>query len=411
MSHRPRIRARRGPHPGPPPAQTLLERAREECRRKTTSFREVDAFVQKELRLIYFILLPDCQLPNWQPDSLVLPGVFVSLCHEKLENTRFHSARRAAMSGKERDQGVPSSSGRRERRPRGESTPSRPDARSTRSGRSGRSGTSRDFVRGGGAETGIQSLSSPLRTPAPVRVPLDKSWIRPPSASSVGSAKSAASRKFKRDDTLNGYLERLRDVEALCDLAVSRTKQSGHELPTPLAEFEKRKTEVLRCVNDMKDLPGSEQILNGKVSDEMFRELRYTAKRLDEYNQIPIDPLASLLSGLGLLSPTSQKEKIPQVTRLSQLNQTSESLLTIEEILTSQMSVLNWTLDDAVIPPAEQTITTPKGVKVSINDDGKSPFQEEATCCWCCSSAPIPEQKDQKEQTARKKENARTASR
>ena len=57
MSHRPRIRARRGPHPGPPPAQTLLERAREECRRKKTSFREVDAFVQKELRLIYFILL------------------------------------------------------------------------------------------------------------------------------------------------------------------------------------------------------------------------------------------------------------------------------------------------------------------------------------------------------------------
>ena len=47
----------------------------------------------------------------------------VSLCHEKLENTRFHSARRAAMSGKERDQGVPSSSGRRERRPRGENTP------------------------------------------------------------------------------------------------------------------------------------------------------------------------------------------------------------------------------------------------------------------------------------------------
>ena len=99
------------------------------------------------------------------------------------------------------------------------------------------------------------------------------------------------------------------------------------------------------------------------------------------------------------------------MTRLSQLNETSESLLTIEEILTSQMSVLNWTLDDAVIPPAEQTITTPKGVKVSVNDDGKSPFQEEATCCWCCSSAPIPEQKDQKEQTARKKENARTASR
>ena len=160
----------------------------------------------------------------------------------------------------------------------------------------------------------------------------------------------------------------------------------------------------------MKDLSGSEQILNGKVSDEMFRELRYTAKRLDEYNQIPIDPLASLLSGLGLLSPTSQKEKIPQMTRLSQLNDTSESLLTIEEILTSQMSVLNWTLDDAVIPPAEQTIT-PTGVKVTMNDDGKSPFQEEATCCWCCSSAPIPEQKDQKQRRAGKQKDTKTVSR
>lgn len=312
------------------------------------------------------------------------------------------------MSGKERDPGVPSSSGRRERS-RGESTPSRPDARSTRSGRSGRSGTSRDFVRGAGAgET--QSLSSPLRMPAPVRVPLDKSWTRAPSASSVGSAKSAASRKFKRDDTLSGYLERLRDVEALCDLAVRRTKQAGHELPAPLAEFEKRKTEVLRCVMEMKDLPGSQQILNGKVSDEMFRELRYSAKRLDEYIQIPIDPLASLLSGLGLLSPTSQKEKSPPVARLSQLNDTCESLLTIEEILTSQMSVLNWTLDDATTPPAEMAISPKSSFKASGKDNGgKSPFvEEETTCCWCCSSAPIPEQKQ--EPKGRKKQDAKTAS-
>ena len=90
MSHRPRIRARRGPHPGPPPAQTLLERAREQCRRKKTSFREVDAFVQKELRLIYFILLPDCQLPNWPPvDSIwCCSGVFrPSRCVTKSSKT------------------------------------------------------------------------------------------------------------------------------------------------------------------------------------------------------------------------------------------------------------------------------------------------------------------------------------
>ena len=148
---------------------------------------------------------------------------------------------------------------------------------------------------------------------------------------------------------------------------------------------------MLRCVDEMKDLPGAEQILNGKVSDEMFRELRYTAKRLDEYNQIPIDPLASILYGLGLLSASSHNETIPQVTKLSQLNESSENLMTIEEILTSQMSVLNWTLDDAVTPPTEQIISTPNSVKVLSKDIKSHIVEEEATCCWCCSSAPIPE--------------------
>ena len=230
-------------------------------------------------------------------------------------------------------------------------TPQRPESK-----RSGRSG-SKEFVRGGGD---ITSLASPLRTPQPTRTPVDNLYVRVPrSASSVGSAKSAASRKFKRDDTLNGYIERLRDVEALCDLATSRTTQAGLSVPAPLEEFHRRKDEVLRCVNEMKDLPGSQQILGGKVSDEMFRELRYTGKRLDEYNQIPIDPLTSMLGSAGLAGwLASDKEKNPATLRLEQLRETCESLQTIEEILTSQMSVLNWTLDDAVTPPVEQAIIT-----------------------------------------------------
>lgn len=74
MSHRPRIRARRGPHPGPPPAQTLLERAREECRRKKTSFREVDAFVPKRIAFdifFFFFFARRLPVPNWPPvDSI-----------------------------------------------------------------------------------------------------------------------------------------------------------------------------------------------------------------------------------------------------------------------------------------------------------------------------------------------------
>ena len=67
MSHRPRIRARRGPHPGPPPAQTLLERAREECRRKKTSFREVDAFVPKRIAFdFFFFFFSPAASANWR---------------------------------------------------------------------------------------------------------------------------------------------------------------------------------------------------------------------------------------------------------------------------------------------------------------------------------------------------------
>ena len=99
---------------------------------------------------------------------------------------------------------------------------------------------------------------------------------------------------------------------------------------------------------------------------------------------------AKVLSGWGLVA--NDPSKIPAIARLDQLKDTCESLQTIQEILTSQMSVLNWTLEEAVTPPAEQKIITPRG-------GGKdSPFapDEDATCCWCCSSEPIPEPESDK---------------
>ena len=129
-------------------------------------------------------------------------------------------------------------------------------------------------------------------------------------------------------------------------------------------------------------------------------ELRYTGKRLDEYNQILIDPLTSMLGSAGLAGwLASDKEKNPATLRLEQLRETCESLQTIEEILTSQMSVLNWTLDDAVTPPVEQDIITPKST--AKDRSGAAFADEDSTCCWCCSSAPIPEPTPEKREEQR----------
>ena len=61
----------------------------------------------------------------------------------------------------------------------------------------------------------------------------------------------------------------------------------------------------------------------GKVSDEMFKSFKY-GSRLDEPGP-DHRSLGELTLGLGL-SPTSQKEKIPQVTKLSQLSKLARSL-------------------------------------------------------------------------------------
>ena len=139
------------------------------------------------------------------------------------------------MSSKERSQSIPSSSGRRERKSRAEMTPQRPESK-----RSGRS-SSKEFVRGGVHH--VACLSSAHATAhasagrQAVRAGPKKRLER--RVSEVGGVE-----KFKRDDTLNGYIERLRDVEALCDLATSRTTQAGLSLPAPLEEFASGRT---RC--------------------------------------------------------------------------------------------------------------------------------------------------------------------
>ena len=231
---------------------------------------------------------------------------------EKSE-TAFRGAPDAAMSSKERSQSIPSSSGRRERKSRAEMTPQRPESK-----RSGRSG-SKEFVRGGGGTS--RRLLLPCARHSPPERRSTTCTCGSLEAPRVSGQRSRRRReKFKRDDTLNGYIERLRDVEALCDLATSRTTQAGLSVPAPLEEFHRRKDEVLRCVNEMKDLPGSQQILGGKVSDEMFRELRYTGKRLDEYNQIPIDPLTSMLGSAGLAGwlASDKKKSGDTATRATQ---------------------------------------------------------------------------------------------
>ena len=83
-------------------------------------------------------------------------------------------------------------------------------------------------------------------------------------------------------------------------------------------------------------LPGAEQILSGKVLDEMFRELRYTSRYIDEFNKMSLIPMNTLLGSSlsSWLVSDETLDKNPAVMNLRQLRETCESLQTIEEILT-----------------------------------------------------------------------------
>jgi hypothetical protein len=154
--------------------------------------------------------------------------------------------------------------------------------------------------------------------------------------------------------------------------------------------------------------------MKGRVSDEMFRELRGTERNIETYNQVPLSAIAGILSGWLW---TAEEDKSPARMKLMQLVETCESLVTIEEILTvttlhtpafschqviltlisrrfykhvqSQMQVLNWDVVDAMEPPVEQIILSPEQVKIGTERLGNQPV-DSSTFCFCCSSEPIP---------------------
>lgn len=80
-----------------------------------------------------------------------------------------------------------------------------------------------------------------------------------------------------------------------------------------------------------KGLPGSQEIMKGRVSDEMFRELKGTERNIAEYSKQPVSMIAGMLSGWLW---TAEEDKSPARLKLEQLVQTCESLVFIEEILT-----------------------------------------------------------------------------
>ena len=147
----------------------------------------------------------------------------------------------------------------------------------------------------------------------------------------------------------------------------------------------------------------------------MFRELRYTSRYIDEFNQVPLMPMNTLLgSSLSRwLVSDETLDNNPAVMNLRQLRETCESLQTIEEILTvrpiclrhplspprlttiiihdaqSQLSVLNWDVGEAMTPPPPEIIVNPRDVEVGLRLEHSSSPPEDSTCCFCCSSAPI----------------------
>lgn len=71
--------------------------------------------------------------------------------------------------------------------------------------------------------------------------------------------------------------------------------------------------------------------MKGRVSDEMFRELKGTERNIAEYSKQPVSIIAGMLSGWLW---TAEEDRSPARLRLEQLVQTCESLDLIEEILT-----------------------------------------------------------------------------
>jgi len=203
----------------------------------------------------------------------------------------------------------------------------------------------------------------------------------------VRSRRSASSGGVAlRDTSLAAYIRNVKKVATLCDEALERLKTNFQQIPEEVTAIHNKIGGVLKLVDDMKGLPGSQQIMKGRVSDEMFRELRGTERNIETYNQVPLSAIAGILSGWLW---TAEEDKSPARMKLMQLVETCESLVTIEEILTSQMQVLNWDVVDAMEPPVEQIILSPEQVKIGTERLGNQPV-DSSTFCFCCSSEPIP---------------------
>jgi hypothetical protein len=76
-----------------------------------------------------------------------------------------------------------------------------------------------------------------------------------------------------------------------------------------------------------------QEILKGKVSHEMFVELRQTERHITEYMDKPVSITGLLSAWLG----TAEEDTSPARIKLKQLVQTCESLVFVEEILTVRL--------------------------------------------------------------------------
>lgn len=70
--------------------------------------------------------------------------------------------------------------------------------------------------------------------------------------------------------------------------------------------------------------------MKGRVSDEMFKELKGTERNIEEYSKQPVSMMTGMLSRWLW---TAEEDKSPARVKLEQLVQTCESLVLIEEIL------------------------------------------------------------------------------
>ena len=160
------------------------------------------------------------------------------------------------------------------------------------------------------------------------------------------------------DKSLGGYVEYVQDASILSDSAIATLTVLTRKIPEELSDFHDGVVEFLKMTDELRDLPGSERVLKGRVTDAMFKEVRWAKTMLTEFeNKLPsanAGPVGCLFdpntNWLASLFESEEDDDTVHDEMLVKLLDVCDSLKIVEDILSSQMHVLKWDLSEALDP-------------------------------------------------------------